>query len=372
MDFTSLRQQGIRHLERLAGQQWTDFNVHDPGITILEQLCYVLTDLVYRIDHEMPDLLAEGGGDPYASLYPPHEILSTRAVTRADLRKAALDVPWIQNAWIEPVDEDELELHFHPGPRELDFTAAPFVSEPVTLQGLSRVWIELSDRDKSEKALPRVVRRLHTHRNLCEDFVDIATLTPRNVPIHGTVEIGPVEDVDRLLASIYVALAGEISPRIPFVSLEDRLASGVRVDEIFDGPLLDHGFIDDGAFMTATRRTRLNASDLVHAMMDVSDVRAVRDLELGTTREPWTLRLDYDESPKLDTSRSEITLVRAGLTVTVDKERTERLYAELRSRATAPSHRRDALAPPTGRDRKVERYRSLQHHFPAAYGIGPT
>ncbi|MCP4658446.1 MAG: hypothetical protein GY856_23780, partial [bacterium] len=54
MDYTSLRQEGIRHLERMAGGRWTDFNVHDPGITILEQLCYALTDLGYRIGHEIP------------------------------------------------------------------------------------------------------------------------------------------------------------------------------------------------------------------------------------------------------------------------------------------------------------------------------
>ena len=48
MDYAFLRQEGIRHLERLAGPLWTDFNAHDPGITILEQLCYALTDLAYR------------------------------------------------------------------------------------------------------------------------------------------------------------------------------------------------------------------------------------------------------------------------------------------------------------------------------------
>ena len=45
MDYAFLRQEGIRWLEQLAGDQWTDFNTHDPGITILEQLCYALTDL---------------------------------------------------------------------------------------------------------------------------------------------------------------------------------------------------------------------------------------------------------------------------------------------------------------------------------------
>ncbi len=74
MDYAFLRQEGIRHLERMAGQLWTDFNTHDPGITILEQVCYAITDLAYRIDYELPDLLASAGEAADTSLYSPAQI----------------------------------------------------------------------------------------------------------------------------------------------------------------------------------------------------------------------------------------------------------------------------------------------------------
>jgi hypothetical protein len=45
IDYEALRAEGMRLLGRLAGAQWTDFNAHDPGVTILEQLCYAITDL---------------------------------------------------------------------------------------------------------------------------------------------------------------------------------------------------------------------------------------------------------------------------------------------------------------------------------------
>jgi hypothetical protein len=64
LDYNFLRREGIRHLERLAGPLWTDFNLHDPGITILEQLCYALTDLSYRIAYDLKDLLATGEREP--------------------------------------------------------------------------------------------------------------------------------------------------------------------------------------------------------------------------------------------------------------------------------------------------------------------
>jgi hypothetical protein len=40
VDFASLRQEALALIPRLAGENWTDHNSHDPGITILEQVCY--------------------------------------------------------------------------------------------------------------------------------------------------------------------------------------------------------------------------------------------------------------------------------------------------------------------------------------------
>jgi len=65
MDYAFLRQEGIRLIQEMAGEVWTDFNAHDPGVTILEQLCYAITDLSYRINYDLPDLLASEGIDPY-------------------------------------------------------------------------------------------------------------------------------------------------------------------------------------------------------------------------------------------------------------------------------------------------------------------
>ena len=48
LEFEKLRQEGIDYLGELSGNIWTDHNAHDPGITILEVLCYALLDLGYR------------------------------------------------------------------------------------------------------------------------------------------------------------------------------------------------------------------------------------------------------------------------------------------------------------------------------------
>ena len=99
MDYARLREEGIRLLGRLAGEQWTDFNAHDPGVTILEQLCYAITDLGYRIHHPVADLIA--GTDPAIALPGPAAILTCNPVTQADLRKQVLDIEGVSNAWVE-------------------------------------------------------------------------------------------------------------------------------------------------------------------------------------------------------------------------------------------------------------------------------
>ena len=58
IDFVRLRELGIQRLEQLATGQWTDFNTHDPGITILEALCYAITDEVVLLAYGEPGVTA--------------------------------------------------------------------------------------------------------------------------------------------------------------------------------------------------------------------------------------------------------------------------------------------------------------------------
>ena len=61
-DYRLLRQAGMDYIESLGSQYWTDYNIHDPGITVLELLCYAITDLGYRTSFNIKDLLALPSG----------------------------------------------------------------------------------------------------------------------------------------------------------------------------------------------------------------------------------------------------------------------------------------------------------------------
>ena len=102
-DFETLRQAGLQFIENLGSGLWTDFNPHDPGITLLEVLCYGITDLGYRTDHDIKDLLTRNvQGVPTAagSFHPAHTILTSGPVTFRDLRKMIVDVDGVRHAWV--------------------------------------------------------------------------------------------------------------------------------------------------------------------------------------------------------------------------------------------------------------------------------
>lgn len=348
LNYAELRQRGIQHLERMTGRSWTDFNAHDPGITLLEGLCYALTDLSYRTEYDIADLLADGGSNPFASLHTPADILTTRAVTPDDLRRLVIDVEGVKNAWIEDVEE-RLPGTF------------------VSLLGLYRVVVETSTEREGIQVRREVGRRLHKNRGLCEDFTDIVILDPLKVRVDATIEIGRVDDPVQTYAQILNAIAEVISPTIPFTSLETRLASGASIEEIFEGPLLEHGFITDTDLERAYRRVAIHSSDIIHAVMDVPGVRAVTEviMRAGDTSNTWSLDIPADRAARLDRAFSRITLQNAGLPVAIGAPTT-----------AEPSPRRIKVGPgagmthPPARNRNVGAYQSVQHLFPDLYGIG--
>ncbi|NTW69470.1 MAG: hypothetical protein HGB23_06410 [Chlorobiaceae bacterium] len=112
-DYTALRKQGFSSIEKLASAVWTDYNNSDPGITILEALCYAITDLAYRTGFEVKDILApeELTDDTWNQIfYTARQILHNSPLTIDDYRKLIIDVKGVRNAWIEPSKDYEVPI----------------------------------------------------------------------------------------------------------------------------------------------------------------------------------------------------------------------------------------------------------------------
>lgn len=374
MDFQWLRDEGIKHLQRLSGAIWSDYNLHDPGVTILDQLCYALTDLSYRIDYDIDDLLTGKDGNTFESLYSPAQILTTNPVTLLDIRKIIIDVPDVKNAWVELATETDPVVYFNQTDKSLRLTNPDETNVVLPIKGLYKVFIE--KKNVGGDVQPAVRKRLMACRNVGEDFAEITVLDSQMIYLNGSIEIGEVEDVNAFAADLFLRISRFISPVISFYTLDEMLQKGLQIDEIVDGPLLQHGFIDSDELLKYDRKTELHTSDIIRELMDVQGVSAVNNIELITsaTSEKWRLILDAQKTPKLDVTKclGLLKFVKNGLTITLDDERVTNLYETLLSadeQSVLDRSERDIVLP-KGDYRNPGNYHSVQHHFPKAYGIG--
>ena len=381
LDFAFLRQVGINLIQRLAGNRWTDHNDHDPGITILEQLCYAITDLSYRLSFEIEDLLApipDSATPPPPLFFTAREILTINPLTINDYRKLLTDIDGVKNAWLEPIQETEPAIYHDLDYHRLTFTVTER-TERVNLNGLYRVFIAKDDDSQIDDTLLKqaVQHKLHQHRNLCEDFAEIQILPTEEITVTADLEIEPGFDANDLIAQIYFNLEQWISPNIKFFSLADRLAAGKSPDEIFNGPPLDHGFIDDEQLQQFDRRKALHTSDFIHILLDLDGIKTVKKIQLSSDRSPqpesWSLGLATNVVPVLKTIEPDlgITLFQGSFRHPIDLKQVKKKLKALRDQQTdsRPAFQED-LAIPQGRDRDLSTYESIQSHFPLNYGIG--
>ncbi|MEM6272187.1 MAG: hypothetical protein AAF998_22305 [Bacteroidota bacterium] len=368
MEFEGLVKEALEVLHATSGNRWTDFNQHDPGLTLLEQLSYVLTDLSYRINYDIEDHLASRGGAGQKALARPADILPTRPVTLRDFRKLVLDIPGVRNAWIEPASFPVTKVFYNAQRKRIDLINSE-ASEQIKLKGLYRAFIDLADPDAIE-VLDTVQQVLMQNRNLGEDFLEVLPLPAQPVIIDVDVEVGRVEDLQTLTDTIFDRIAQFISPEITFFTLQQMRGRGLRIDEIFDGPPLRHGFIDDAELDDFQRKSELRSSDLIQVLMDIEGINAVRRISMmtkGTPPERWVLKLDDRKSPRLDRKDSRLRIFRdnleAGTFLPAATPPPPVPRPELRE------WQRD-LVQELRRDRHPEIYSSFQYHFPATYGLG--
>jgi hypothetical protein len=112
-DFTALRKQGFKNIEKLGSDIWTNYNNSDPGITILDAVCYAITDLAYRTGFEIKDMLApeNASADTWKQIfYTAKQILHNTPLTINDYRKMIIDIKGVRNAWIEMSKDYEVPV----------------------------------------------------------------------------------------------------------------------------------------------------------------------------------------------------------------------------------------------------------------------
>lgn len=403
LDYTFFREKGMLLLQKLSARQWTDHNVHDPGITILEQLCYALTDLSYRINFSIPDLMAETDSQDWSDNFRQGPMLTSNPVNLSDWRRVLIDTDGVRNAWIYPLDTTletydarvyydlaEGGLRMSPPTKGRDSTRT---IDPLDMKGLYQVVFVAEPKKNPDHIKNIIQKRIHARRNLGEDFHQIKALVTQGVFMEGEIEIGIVSDPAELLASIYFDIQEYLSPRIRFYSLQERLAAGFSLEDILEGPLLDHGFINHQELDAFQLRRSVRISDAIRLIMAKEGVVAVKKLKFslpGTDKfastergEPWELIIPDGLSPVLiipslptpkRTPIIGVQLFKNDLPLKIDWAISWHWYRKLNFEKTdlTKPHLQTTVtkAPARGRRRLVGEHQSIQHQFPEVFGIG--
>lgn len=395
-DYQRLRKEGLQHIEKLGHKLWTDFNVHDPGITQLELLCYAITDLGHRTNYDIKDILTtEDNGTPAIrdEFHTAKDIFSCNPVSFNDLRKRLIDIKGISNAWIEKhrsiqfcVDTANETLIDCAG-SDTDGDRLPSFGSPKrsTMNGLFDVYIDYDkpDLNSTDKQLiiEEVKERLFTHRNLCEDIVNICDLDKEDIALCTDIEVKPSADIEDIMLKIFFQLDQFISPDVKFYTIAELLDKGKSTDEIFAGPALDHGFIDDDEFRQLERHCVLRVSDIIQIIMNIPDVVSIKDISLlsfidGVKRDQqkWMLNLATDSirSPTFSPAHSRITFYKNGLPYfarSKDIDLSSNNDSDTQQKHILKDHERD-LPIPIGEYKALEDYYPVQNDMPANYKVG--
>lgn len=402
LNFERLRTEGIDYLGRLSGKIWTDHNVHDPGITMLEVLCYALLDLGYRTNLPEADIFARKPGDLSGdnNFFTAAQILACNPLTITDFRKLLVDIEGVKNAWLEVATEqrDSCRPELPNDPNIPGVVVGGQQTAPRCisyLNGLYHVYIDLEkdvtqikdaqERKNYEDGIRDAVKNaLMAHRNLCEDFIDIRFLCKHETGVCADIELDGAADPEKVYLDVVEKLRSFFSPSPRFYTLQELLDKGKSIDDIFAGRPYNitqsHGFVDTAEFEQLKLRKEIHLSDVYSQLFAVPGVRSVTRLRLRNCDQNngkdqgWKYHLPENHVPEFSIDCSGFQFTKNGKPVFADVKKFEGLLAINFTRNgkvlyQASSPYLNAQIPNGVYREDLGDYYSVQNDLPQVYGI---
>lgn len=380
LDFTALKELGVAHLKALSGKIWTNYNATDPGVTILDQLCYALTELGYCAQFPVADVLTQQDGKIHYrdQFFDPQNILTCSPVTIADYRRLVLDrVDAVRAIYL--VREMAQESVQNPAP---------------AVTGRYRVWVAAPDTapapdpQQLQQLCARVDAVLNAHRNLGEFFLYPEVLAVQPVVLAGAVTLLPQADAAVVEDRIVQALRDYEAPLAQQSGYAQLRAEGWRADQIFNGPRMQNGWITGDAAL-GNKRDCVSVLELRSLLAAVDGVASVQALRFDAEPQATTIGIGPAALARI-TLGAGFSFTQQGATVArrplaaagaraaagtgAGRAQPGQGYlARLRAthQAAGVASKVDLAPPlPQGRYRNIEQYYSIQNTFPDIYGIG--
>lgn len=162
--YTELQQKTLERIGELSGKVWTDYNVHDPGITISDYLNYALYDLNYRLQFPFENYLFQSEHDksyPEKGLFPKNTLFTEQYNDKEVLRKSIV------------TEEDFEELIVKNNSDKLNKFTLRLNKKTLLYDFFLVAKKELITDEEKLNLEDSVTSTFHQYRNLCENIGDI-------------------------------------------------------------------------------------------------------------------------------------------------------------------------------------------------------
>ncbi|HET6991348.1 MAG TPA: hypothetical protein VFJ43_08500, partial [Bacteroidia bacterium] len=332
-----------------------------PGMTILDQLCYALTELGYCNDFPLSDILTDKNGklETKDQFYMPEIILTTTPVTSQDYRKYIIDgVDGVNNAVVLACLENY-----------------PFINKAY------QVYLMMDDSVTDAKAAEickETFYLLNKSRNLGELFLMPRPFQQVRFFLNGTIEIENANELSKTLSLIQDTIRNYILPEVSPQGYTQLIERGASTNNVFDGPHLQNGWIPDNAL--GNKLNQLNSFEVVSIIENVTGVDAVSGISFlrnGITSDTigsgmnQLLTIDvvnsFNEGYLTVTSKVQSQNNTAGM-VSLDSSlaKTEEYDENILVGSSVD------ISPelPVGKYREINNYYSIQNTFPEIYAVG--
>ncbi|EOS19243.1 MULTISPECIES: hypothetical protein [Parabacteroides] len=210
--YSGLWQQMLDDVQRMSGMVWTDYNVHDPGVTLMDIASYALAETDYKLSFPHQDYLTGENGEfnpEWFGLYRPVEVYTTAPVTTEDYRKLFFShIPDLENIWL---DADRAT-----GGYTIRAVLSPFEGNPETIR-------------------QQIETIYQSHRNLCEHLDRIEISQPEELEFHADFEIEPGKDATLMLAEVYWTILRYLSGAVRILTPDDQTAAGISPENWLEG-----------------------------------------------------------------------------------------------------------------------------------------
>jgi hypothetical protein len=271
--YDGLRAAALLLAQAASRTQWTDYNLHDPGVTLLEAFCYALTEDIYAHQQSVPTLLGLVPGDVQAddaatssissaalarfALHGPGSVLTCRPSTAHDYQRWLYDLwPQARHMQISPQDDRR--------------------GRPTGLWQLSRLAQETDSKDVAQAFAQ--TRAYWGQRNLGEDLLENQKLRkPRWVRLRVQIRVTGEREVADVLSELLTRCDDIIAARPYRQTCQDTPSA-----ERGGGPLVQQAWVST-AQLERCQAAEVKFNDLALGLRDIAGLLDVEQLVLEET-----------------------------------------------------------------------------------------